>query len=193
MDCKATQIRENDYACEYKKLEYNSMPNEVKLRASSKSLRKRGISKASSLKLNKTVSYKDNKESEFELDSMLRTKSKDPSSANLELINHGPEADLIGYIDPLGVFRLNVHSIGIDLLNSSLTEDRGFFDKLSFESSLKDWHSATKKSFTILKKIFKWMVFSKKSKRYRLVNAKLLNWKYFDEKVDYVMDDQDLT
>ena len=41
-------------------------------------------------------------------------------------------SSLIGYIDPMGVFKLNIHQDEIYLLSVDMIENIGFFDKLSF-------------------------------------------------------------
>ena len=161
------------------------MPSRIKNSPSKKSPKKSKISKTTSLKLNKSVSVTPQLYSEFDFESTMRTKSRGPLSPSMNLEERNSFSSLIGYIDPLGVFKLNLSSIGIELLNGSLTEDKGFFDKMSFESSLKDWHSDTKLAFELHKSIFKGVLFCKKSKGLRLLHSKILSWSYFDERVEY--------
>jgi hypothetical protein len=47
--------------------------------------------------------------------SEMRAKTRDPIAMNELLEDENEFSSLIGYIDPLGQFKLNLHSVGIEL------------------------------------------------------------------------------
>jgi hypothetical protein len=89
------------------------------------------------------------------------------------------EDHLIGTIDPMGVFRMDYHSDGIMLCSSSLTEDIGFFDKLSFDSSMKAWEINIRETFEFFKSLYSIIIKHKRTRQKSMLQAKLLNWGYF--------------
>ena len=87
--------------------------------------------------------------------------------------------DLIGYIDPIGVFLLDLNVEGIELCSSSLTENVGFFDKITFDLSFREWNKNINTAFEIHKKICRKAV-KNKSRSYASLWAGIINWKFFD-------------
>lgn len=88
--------------------------------------------------------------------------------------------ELLGYIDDLGIFYVDYKSEGIELFSAALTEDIGFFDKLLFDSNLKDTCKNINRAFEIHKTIFKRVLKSTRQKRKRLLLSRILNWSYFE-------------
>ena len=87
---------------------------------------------------------------------------------------------LIGTIDPMGVFQTDYHSEGIQLCSSGLTETFGFFDKFSFDSSMKAWEINIKETFDFFKSLYSILIKHKRTKQKSLLQAKIVNWGYFD-------------
>jgi len=143
----------------------------------------------------RSLSY--NPDSAMSTASLLKkNKSLSSKSNNLPLTQNFEDpilSKLIGYIDPFGMFKLNIHQNEVYLLSTNMTEKLGFFDKLSFESSLKDWHAAMAEAFLIHKEIIKDSMFLKKEKRMKLLKSKILNWGYFDNLQAYAIEEKDLT
>ena len=75
---------------------------------------------------------------------------------------------------------MDYESSGIELCSASLTQDIGFFDKLLFDNSLKDWFSSMRKAFDFHKSIYKELIKHTRNKRKRLMQARQVNWNYFD-------------
>lgn len=147
-------------------------------------------------RLEKSFSYEESRLKKMKLkhtNTVLRPKSRDPIAMSDLLYHENEYWSLIGYIDPLGQFKLNLHSAGIELWSSGLTENIGFFEKLIFDSSLKDWHINIQNAFEIHKTIFHWLMSYNKTRRGRLLRSKILNWSYFDNIQSYLVLDEDLT
>jgi hypothetical protein len=68
--------------------------------------------------LEKSISFAESKFKEMTLKHFIsetRAKKRDPIAINELLGDENGTSSLIGYIDPLGQFKLNLHSIGIEL------------------------------------------------------------------------------
>lgn len=100
-------------------------------------------------------------------------------------------SSLVGYIDKLGMFRLNIHQNEIYYLSTEITENIGFFDKLSFDSNLKAWHNDMNFCFTTHKEILRDVIFSEGNQK--LSVSAILNWNYFEEMPCYLVEEKDLT
>lgn len=178
MSLKAKKIREiSDYAL-YKECSYNQIGMDLlepKRRERNNTL----LEKPSTL--NKSLSY-NQKSKTPKKKNLVRSRQ---GSFKLKNINHlGVHQhfndNLIGTIDPMGVFQTDYHSEGIQLCSSSLTENIGFFDKLSFDSSMKAWEINIKETFNFFKALYSIIIKHKPTKQKSMLQAKLVNWGYFD-------------
>lgn len=101
-------------------------------------------------------------------------------------------SSLIGYIDSMGVFKLNIDEDDLSLLSLDMIENIGFFNKLSYESNLKNWHKDMKDAFKMHKNTLRDVIFSKRTQMKPLVSF-ILNWEYFERLSCYLVDNKDLT
>mmetsp|Transcript_39711 Transcript_39711/g.39302 ORF Transcript_39711/g.39302 Transcript_39711/m.39302 type:complete len:195 (-) Transcript_39711:85-669(-) len=101
-------------------------------------------------------------------------------------------SSLIGYIDSMGVFKLNIDEDDLSLLSLEVIENIGFFNKLSYESNLKNWHKDMKYAFKMHKNTLRDVIFSERTKMKPLVSF-ILNWEYFERLSCYLVDNKDLT
>ena len=196
MSCKADQIREektfkskNQYL---RKQSTKERENSPRWKYSKWEEEKR----KGNHKMMKSVSYDPrrilNMTSLVGANNSIKSKSKDSFKSSSKRKSNDYCSDLIGYIDPFGLFKLNLHQNEIFLQSTDMTQNIGFFDKLSFDSSLKDWHNDMKKSFKIHKDIFERAILWNES-RSRFLYSRVLNWSYFDNMHDYIIDEKELT
>lgn len=126
----------------------------------------------------------------IELNSSFKSKSKNLISS---IYDEDPIiSKLIGYINPLGMFKLNLTHNKIYFLSSNRTKKLGFFDTLSFESSLKEWHQDISEAFIIHKKIIGESILQCKGKRMKTLQSRIVNWSYFDSIQVYTVENRDL-
>lgn len=183
MEIKSTQIRKMNSYKTYKDTRYNNMnakkPQENILRFDTvhqeeEPIMEKKLSKARShnpeLMKDKNLVYESRQKRE-PTNSMLQIPEDDQSI---------PPSSLVGYIDPFGVFIANVEVAGIDLCSSSLTEDVGFFDKLTLDGALKSWRRDMLRTFNIFRRIFTTVEKHQNTLLNKQLMRDMLNTNYFE-------------
>lgn len=175
MDLKAAKIRNmNKYATS--KDESPNKTKELKPRASINLEKMIPDETESPRRIHKANSYNPDEENSRKIN-----KSNYVSRAKSALTKKSKNKtkDLIGYIDPLGIFLLDLYVEGVELCSSSLTENVGFFDKITFDLSFREWNKNINTAFEIHKSIRKRAV-KFRSKCYTALWSTIINWKFFE-------------
>lgn len=194
MDEKAAEIRKRDKYLAYKKVGYNSI--EAKHKANK--VQETDHNSASPPRLRYAKASSVNVDSGHRNQPYQKSHSRLMKNTNL-LVNETGEStaapnDMLGYIDELGIFYVDLFVEDVELCNASINQDIGFFDKLLSDNSFKDYFKSVRIAFDMLKGVFKTMIKNTTGKRARLLLARQLNWSYFDNQTSgYLLDETKFT